>query len=459
MMKPSVCLVFCIVKEKYHVMRIIYNMLEKDDKEMAKTIIEFKNVSKTYADTDTTVLKDISFELEEGKFYTLLGASGSGKSTILNIIAGLLDATTGDVILDNKRINDLPANKRDVHTIFQSYALFPNMNVFDNVAFALKIKGVDKKEIEKRVSESLKMVQLAGYEKRSIAKLSGGQKQRVAIARAIIDRPKVLLLDESLSALDMKLRKDMQYELRELQQRLGITFIFVTHDQEEALAMSDWIFIMNEGEIVQSGTPTDIYDEPINHFVADFIGESNILNGRMIQDYLVEFNGQQFEAVDGGMRKNEPIEVVIRPEDIWFTMPDEGKFNVIVDTQLFRGVHYEIVAYDEFKNEWLIHSTHKAIVGEKVGLDFDPEAIHIMRLNETEEEFDARIEEYVEEEEQTIGLAKAVEEENAEEEAAIQEAVKEALENTMELTELAETVNEILHKQEADALLESEAEK
>lgn len=414
---------------------------------MSKTIIEFKNVSKTYADTDTTVLKDISFELEEGKFYTLLGASGSGKSTILNIIAGLLDATDGDVILDNKRINDLPANKRNVHTIFQSYALFPNMNVFDNVAFALKIKRVDKKEIAKRVSESLKLVRLDGFEKRSITKLSGGQKQRVAIARAIIDRPKVLLLDESLSALDMKLRKDMQYELRELQQSLGITFIFVTHDQEEALAMSDWVFIMNEGEIVQSGTPTDIYDEPINHFVADFIGESNILNGRMIEDYLVEFNGQKFEAVDGGMRKNEPIEVVIRPEDIWFTLPDEGKFNVKVDTQLFRGVHYEIVAYDEFNNEWLIHSTHKAIVGETVGLDFDPEAIHIMRLNETEEEFDARIEEYVEEEE-TVGLANAVEEENAEEEAAIQEAVKEALENTMELTELAETVNEILQKQE-----------
>ena len=421
---------------------------------MSKTIIEFKNVSKTYADTDTTVLKDISFELEEGKFYTLLGASGSGKSTILNIIAGLLDATDGDVILDNKRINDLPANKRNVHTIFQSYALFPNMNVLNNVAFALKIKGVGKKEIAKRVSESLKLVRLDGFEKRSITKLSGGQKQRVAIARAIIDRPKVLLLDESLSALDMKLRKDMQYELRELQQSLGITFIFVTHDQEEALAMSDWVFIMNEGEIVQSGTPTDIYDEPINHFVADFIGESNILNGRMIEDYLVEFNGQKFEAVDGGMRKNEPIEVVIRPEDIWFTLPDEGKFNVKVDTQLFRGVHYEIVAYDEFNNEWLIHSTHKAIVGETVGLDFDPEAIHIMRLNETEEEFDARIEEYVEEEE-TVGLANAVEEENAEEEAAIQEAVKEALENTMELTELAETVNEILQKQENEPELEN----
>ncbi|PCR99444.1 ABC transporter ATP-binding protein [Lactococcus fujiensis] len=416
---------------------------------MTKNIIEFKNVSKTYFDSDTVVLKNVSFEIEEGKFYTLLGASGSGKSTILNIIAGLLDATEGDVILDGKRINDLPSNKRNVHTIFQSYALFPNMNVYDNVAFALKIKGLDKKEIAVRVKEALEMVQLGGYEKRAIAKLSGGQKQRVAIARAIIDRPKVLLLDESLSALDMKLRKDMQYELRELQQNLGITFIFVTHDQEEALAMSDWIFIMNDGEIVQSGTPTDIYDEPINHFVADFIGESNILSGRMVKDYLVEFNGQQFEAVDGGMRKNEPIEVVIRPEDIVFSRPNEGKFNVKVDTQLFRGVHYEIVAYDEFNNEWLIHSTHKAIVGETVGLDFDPEAIHIMRLNETEEEFDARIEEYVEEDEQTIGLSNVIAEEEAEFQETVQEAVHDAVQEAIDADgDTLENLHEVIDADE-----------
>ncbi|MDO4635608.1 MAG: ABC transporter ATP-binding protein [Streptococcus sp.] len=382
---------------------------------MTNPIITFKNVTKVFEDSNTVVLKNINFELEEGKFYTLLGASGSGKSTILNIIAGLLDATSGDVYLDNKRINDVAINKRDVHTVFQNYALFPHMNVFENVAFPLKLKKVPKAEIADRVRETLKMVRLAGFENRPIKKLSGGQRQRVAIARAIINQPKVVLLDEPLSALDLKLRTEMQYELRELQQRLGITFVFVTHDQEEALAMSDWIFVMNDGEIVQSGTPVDIYDEPINHFVATFIGESNILPGKMIADYLVEFNGKQFEAVDGGMKPNEVVEVVIRPEDLQITLPNEGKLQVKVDTQLFRGVHYEIIAYDELGNEWMIHSTRKAIEGEVIGLDFTPEDIHIMRLNETEEEFDARIEEYVEIEEYEDGLINAIEEERNEE--------------------------------------------
>lgn len=382
---------------------------------MTNPIIAFKNVSKVFEDSDTVVLKDINFELEEGKFYTLLGASGSGKSTILNIIAGLLEASTGDIYLDGKRINDVPTNKRDVHTVFQNYALFPHMTVFENVAFPLKLKKMDKKEIQKRVQETLKMVRLEGFEKRAIQKLSGGQRQRVAIARAIINQPKVVLLDEPLSALDLKLRTEMQYELRELQQRLGITFVFVTHDQEEALAMSDWIFVMNEGEIVQSGTPVDIYDEPINHFVATFIGESNILSGKMIEDYLVEFNGKRFEAVDGGMRPNESVQVVIRPEDLQITLPNEGKLQVKVDTQLFRGVHYEIIAYDDLGNEWMIHSTRKAIEGEVIGLDFTPEDIHIMRLNETEEEFDARIEEYVDTDDHEDGLINAIEEERNEE--------------------------------------------
>ena len=359
------------------------------------TIISFENVNKFYEDTH--VLKNIHFEIEKGKFYTLLGPSGCGKTTILRIIAGFTDVSNGKVTLNGEDVTNLPPNKRKVNTVFQDYALFPHMNVFENIAFGLRLKKTPENIIKEKVADALKMVQLSGYENREISQMSGGQQQRVAIARALVNEPEVLLLDEPLSALDLKLRTDMQYELRELQQRLGITFIFVTHDQEEALAMSDEIFVMSKGEIVQSGTPVDIYDEPINRFVADFIGESNIVDGVMKEDYLVEFVGKEFECADAGMRPNEKVEIVIRPEDLSLTSIENGKLTVEVDTQLFRGVHYEIICYDENGNEWMIHSTRKAEVGSKVGLYFEPQDIHVMRFGESEEDFDARLESYEDE--------------------------------------------------------------
>ena len=338
-------------------------------------IIDLNNISVSF--DGETVLDEISLSIKDKEFVTLLGPSGCGKTTTLRIIAGFLEPDTGDVFFDGQKINGVPSYKRQVNTIFQRYALFPHLNVFENVAFGLRIKKVPENEIKEKVKQTLELVNLAGFEKRKIDKLSGGQQQRVAIARAIANEPKVLLLDEPLSALDLKLRKDMQVELKNIQQELGITFIFVTHDQEEALSLSDTIVVMDKGKIQQIGTPQDIYNEPENAFVADFIGESNIIDGIMKEDFLVNFDGKDFTCLDKGFKKNEPVDIVIRPEDVDIVAPMQGMIEGEVTSVTFLGVHYEIIVdINGFK--WMIQTTDEHKVGDKVGLFIEPDAIHIM---------------------------------------------------------------------------------
>ena len=324
------------------------------------------------------ILDKICLDIKDKEFVTLLGPSGCGKTTTLRIIGGFLDPDSGTVTFDGKEINGVPPYKRNVNTVFQRYALFPHLNVYDNIAFGLRIQKLSEKEIAKRVAEMLRLVNLMGYEKRSITRLSGGQQQRVAIARALVNRPKVLLLDEPLGALDLKLRKEMQIELKRMQEQLEITFIYVTHDQEEALTMSDTVVVMNGGRIQQIGSPVDIYNEPVNAFVADFIGESNIIKGLMIKDKLVEINGKKFECVDSGFGENTPVDVVIRPEDITLVPENEAKLSGVVESVIFKGVHYEMII-DAYDFRWIVHSTKAAEKGSAVGISFTPDDIHIMR--------------------------------------------------------------------------------
>lgn len=339
-------------------------------------VIRLVDVSKNYDGEE--VLKNINLYISQKEFLTLLGPSGCGKTTTLRIIGGFENPSSGKVLFKGQDISNLPPYKRKVNTIFQKYALFPHMNVFDNIAFGLEIKKLDRKTIEKKVQEVLELVNLPRHHKRSVESLSGGQQQRVAIARAIVNEPEVLLLDEPLGALDLKLRKDMQFELKNIQKRLGITFIYVTHDQEEALSMSDTIVVMNNGIIQQIGTPTDIYNEPKNAFVADFIGESNIFTGTMLEDYLVEFFDKQFKCVDKGFATNEKVDVVIRPEDIKLIEAEQAKLEGTVLSVTFKGVHYEMLI-ESSGMEWMVHSTTMEPAGTRVGLDFGPNDIHIMK--------------------------------------------------------------------------------
>ncbi|MCT4633782.1 MAG: ABC transporter ATP-binding protein [Firmicutes bacterium] len=342
---------------------------------MNNIIIDVKNVAKSFG--EEKVVREISFYVKEREFITILGPSGCGKTTTLRMIAGFEYADSGEIVFEGKNINNLPANEREINTVFQKYALFPHMNIYDNVAFGLRIKKLNEKVIKEKVTRILKLVNLAGFEKRSVNALSGGQQQRVAIARALVNEPKVLLLDEPLGALDLKLRKEMQFELKKMQQESGITFIYVTHDQEEALTMSDTIIVMNEGEIQQIGTPIDIYNEPKNSFVADFIGESNIFDGRMMGDYKLTLYDKEIECVDKGFKENQKVDVVIRPEDITIVDKEEGLFQGLVKSIVFKGVHYEILV-ESMGALWMIHSTDMPELESRVAMTWDPEDIHIM---------------------------------------------------------------------------------
>ena len=344
-----------------------------------KKIIELKNITKSF--DGEPVLKGINLDIYDNEFLTLLGPSGCGKTTLLRLIGGFETPDEGEVVFLGQVINDVPPHQRNVNTVFQKYALFPHLNVFENVAFPLREKKVPKDEIEKRVTEMLSLVALSGFERRSITSLSGGQQQRVAIARALIGQPQVLLLDEPLGALDLKLRKDMQVELKKIQKQTGITFIFVTHDQEEALSMSDTVVVMSEGKIHQIGTPIDIYNEPVNAFVADFIGESNILDGFMLEDFRVTFSGQTFDCLDKGFGYNEAVDVVVRPEDVDIVSLEEGQVAGVVTSVTFMGVHYEIIV-DVGGFKWMIQTTDFVDVGEHIGIKLDPDAIHIMKKSE-----------------------------------------------------------------------------
>lgn len=338
-------------------------------------LIELDNLTKEY--NGQVVLKGIHLDINEKEFVTLLGPSGCGKTTTLRIMGGFEEANGGRVLFDGQDISSLPPYKRELNTVFQKYALFPHMNVFDNIAFGLKIKKMDKDTIKHKVERMLKLVGLEGFGPRNINQLSGGQQQRVAIARALVNEPKVLLLDEPLGALDLKLRKAMQIELKNIQQEVGITFVYVTHDQEEALTMSDTIVVMNEGQIQQIGSPTDIYNEPENRFVAQFIGDSNIIEGTFVKDYLVSFDNQEFECVDKGFDERQEVDIVLRPEDLDIVDVGKGKIEGVVRSIVFKGVHYEIIVETKDRN-YMVHTTDISEVGKKVNLDFWPEDIHVM---------------------------------------------------------------------------------